>query len=249
MNLISRLSLKYDSPELLDHWLKHYGQEGILNFHIFLDVKDLSSKIREYSLIKKSLSQVHTQIIEIDTTTMTETEQLNHINDYRREIIGNNFAWTADADEFIKGLKFASKRFDPQKFDGIRGIVIDRFALDGKLIPLPDRDLWESFPLCSFFSRVSLNANICKVAFLRGNIRYEKVFHQAKGEEYLKFPGWNVSYHHFKWTSQLLRVENEKRNDPFFDNPFYKKELNFLYKEMIANDRVDLTEVDCWLDI
>lgn len=248
MNLVSRLSLKYDSPDLIVHWLKHYEAEGITDFHLFFDIKDRSSKLSEYAQVKSLLQQVKARVIEIDTSTMTESEQLEFINEYRNKELGNDFAWTADADEFIREMKFATKMFDPQKYDGLLGIVIDRFAIEGDLIPVPDKDLWAAFPLCSFFSRVSLNANIRKVALLRGNIQYEKVFHQAFNEDLLKFPSWRVTYHHFKWSDQLLRAANEKSQDPFFDNPYYRKELNFLFEEMIQGNRVDLSEVDCWLD-
>jgi hypothetical protein len=217
------------------------------NIHVFLDLKDQDQFQEKLKVFYQFLNSAKIQVIPHNSKEYKETEHVSIINEYRFQKFKNQFSWIADSDEFIHSPQELIKSVNFDSCNCILGIVVDRFSMTGSLdkINLSD-DIFKKFPLCGFFSKISLNANIKKVAFIKGEIPYLKVFHEVKQESQLIPSLAQANYYHFKWTSQLIINEQLKRRDPYFDNKYYQKEMNFMYEEMIKNGFVDLSEIDLW---
>lgn len=189
----------YDDARLLTHFLAHYHAIGVSEFHIAAPPSlaasvqsfDADYRIRQYNELDVADSFLG------GAAAVTGMRRAAHEPD--------EFALIADLDEFLEvdePLERITEKMSGEGATVARGIMLDRFALDGRPKPFDDdSDLPELFPVAARFTKEVMKGFDQKGAIVKGSMESRVAHHTFKGEKVFSriFP---IS--HYKWNDRSL---------------------------------------------
>ncbi len=193
-----------ENSELLPHFIEHYKNLGVTEFHLVLHLKDDGDPFRpqaEECLARYGIVPV-AQIIgpwnEDDNRGAIEKIMENHPNQW----------WiVADLDEFQvygKGIAEVIERCLTSGSDFVEGALIDRVAIDGYMRPIGSDCLWGQFPLAGLVTHPVCGGYIKKVVLCRSQVRLGPGQHSATNGKALPANECFIQVHHFKWSESLV---------------------------------------------
>jgi hypothetical protein len=206
--------------QTLPGFIDHYYSLGVAvnNFSIVLH-----SESKDCLLIEKSLFELKVKgINDISLAIGPWHENLN------RQLLADltslhpdNWWIVADVDElqvYPYDLQSVCKIADTHSADYVEGCFLDRVGVHGALSPiLPEKSLWELFPIAAFLSWYLAKANPQKIVLKRGWVSVGSGQHAAISGRPLHHRLCYTQVHHFKWTNSVVPYL-EKRVASFENN-------------------------------
>lgn len=248
MHLVTNMTTKGDSLPVIRHWLAYYRAAGVSTFHVFFNhYEDEAARLPAFEALFEA-PDIHVVMTYLGVEDMQV--RVDRISDFRRdELGGERYVLNADCDEFIAEPGRQLALLEAGGHDYLVGRLVDRFALGGETPAVRDEDqVFERFPLCSYFSYETMGATITKVPISRPGIRHRVGLHKIEHAEQYSRPGWEIPVHHLKWHGDIIpriRARLERR----YGGEKYLRECQWLLDNHVIDDQtLDLSEVDCWFD-
>lgn len=211
MNLVSMLSVN-TRLVMVEKFLAYYRDLGVDNF-----VFGLHSLESDFEKMTLFLEKYGCRVGETLTGPMDFHQQQPKIENIMRKRFFKDEEWCiiADNDEYIEITSDHLKELDKGvDYDYIKGLVIDRFSADGKLLEVEQStDLFKQFPLRGHIDMKYAGHYTPKVPLLKTKVEVGTGHHRAKG--YFKPYGKTINVHHFKWTSAFLATIHRHYNDGY----------------------------------
>lgn len=141
----------------------------------------------------------------------------------------------------------------------VTGGFIDKIGNDGEFpYVFEDTDLWEAFPISSFFRYPMSGACPNKVTLMKGKINVTSGQHYADidGQSTWRWQGWNhplrypiekgfTQVHHFKWDRSV--IDRLKDVAGLWQNYSYSKEYKTMYDNIEKYGfKINLKDFDEW---
>jgi len=188
-----------DDERLLPHFLRHYDQFGVTEFHIAAPqhlANSIHGASRNYKVI-----QYHDFDAAASFTGGAEAVTK------MRELAQGAEEWVVivDLDEFVEfpePLNDLVGRIAAEGANIARGIMYDRFAIDGQLKAFDDdSELSQLFPVRARFRRLVMGGNEIKGVLVKGGLRslaaHHKFYDERPYSEMLEIS-------HYKWNDRAL---------------------------------------------
>jgi hypothetical protein len=212
----------FDDVRLLPHLLRHYVRFGVSEFHVAappLLANDITGASRKFRVIQYN-------DLNAAGSFTGGTEAVTKM----RELAQGPEEWVVivDLDEFVEfpeSVIDLVRKVEAEGANIVRGIMYDRFAIDGQLIAFDDNsDLTALFPVRARFRRVVMGGNEIKGILVKGHLRS----HRAHHEFYDETPYSQIlEISHYKWNNRaidrtrLAREMCSAANSPWdFDSEF-----------------------------
>jgi hypothetical protein len=168
----------YDDARLLGPFLKHYDFLGIEHFFIAV-APQLTSVVNDFSAAYNVAVfdglDVESHFLG-GTAAVSEMRRLHQADDEWVVIV--------DLDEFIEPahvLKQIVAAADREASNLVRGIIYDRFSVDGRLADVcPDADLAQVFPVEARFTRNVMGGSDHKGVLVKGRLNPIAAHHRLK---------------------------------------------------------------------
>jgi len=205
--------LVYDTPELLPHFLNHYGKLGVDKILVGVatnadnSLEDIVQDISGNSPVETSVSRFSadhyvTSANHIERQKMLEREHLQP----------DDWVVYVDLDEFHEypvALCDIVRLCNQQEILAIEGEWLDRIARDGTLAPiLATPDIGDQFPIGCRLSRRLLHNFGRKVMICRWKCNMTCAGHHhlnnCQANQWPIGAKWQYRVHHFKWNSNVL---------------------------------------------
>ena len=194
----------YDDPRLLGHFLRHYEAIGVTDFYIAIpgELRDQVEERTEGHSVNL-IEGLNVADSVSGTAAVSEMRKLHQEDD--------EWVVICDLDEFLEceSVEDAAEAAGRAGANLVRGIMHDRFALDGQPRGFaPDEDLNEVYPIKSRFIREVMRGYDHKGILVKG------LLNPAPGAAHHWFTGERgfsgvLDISHYKWTaSSLERVRS-----------------------------------------
>jgi hypothetical protein len=194
----------YDDPRLLGHFLRHYEAIGVTSFYIAIpgQLRDEVEK-RTGGHPVKIINGLNVADSVSGTAAVSDMRALHQEND--------EWVVICDLDEFLEceSLEDAAEAAERGGANVVRGIMHDRFALDGQPRGFKsDEDLNEVYPIKCRFIREVMHGCDHKGILVKG------LLNPTPGAAHHRFTGERgfcgvLDISHYKWTdSSLERVRS-----------------------------------------
>lgn len=212
----------FDDARLLPHFLRHYDRFGVTEFHIAAP-PDLANYVAGVSRNHRTIQYNDFNVAGSFTggvEALTKTRELAQGPE--------EWAVIVDLDEFVEFPEPVTGLVGKVEAEGgniIRGVMYDRFAIDGQLKPFDDdSELSSLFPVRARFRSLVMRGNEFKGVVVKGHLRSEHAHHQFYDERpYSKL----LDISHYKWNdraierTRLAREMCSAANSPWdFDGEF-----------------------------
>ena len=189
----------YDDPRILGHFLRHYESIGVTDFYIAIP-GELRDQVEEQS-------EGHpVNLIEgLNTAdSVSGTAAVSDMRKLRQE--EGEWVVITDLDEFLEceSVEDAAEAAERTGANLVRGIMHDRFALDGQPRGFePDDDLNDVYPIKSRFIREVMGGYDHKGILVKGLLEpAPRAGHHWFTDERAYSDVLDIS--HFKWTAPSL---------------------------------------------
>lgn len=247
MDLIANLSVLDDAPPLVSQWLAFYRRQGVTRFHIFLN-QHLAPD-RRWEQLRRVLTAPDLTLVATYEGVEDMQERVDRFSDYSAgELRDRPFVLTADSDEFISHPARAAELMNQFDYDFIPGMLVDRFEVLGRTLPIDDGlDLASAFPLCTHFTYAALAGLISKVPVSRPGVRFRIGLHSLENQDGLRGPAWWVPVDHFKWHAGVVQRIRDRIARGYGGEHYLKQCRTFLENFVIDEDRIDLSGIPSWL--
>jgi len=247
VDLIANLSVQDDPPALVSQWLGFYRRHGVSRFHIFLNQHSESGS--RWADMRRLLSAPDLTLVRVFEGVEDMQDRVDRFSDYTAsELRTKPFVLAADSDEFISRPDRAAEFMKQYDYDFIPGMLVDRFELSGRTIPIrDDLDLASAFPRCTHFTWTALAGSITKVPVSRPGVRYRIGLHALEKQEELHAPDWWVPVDHFKWHGDVIQRIRDRIARGYGGEHYLKQCRALLENFVIDDDRIDLTHVPSWI--
>ncbi|MCF2487522.1 glycosyltransferase family 2 protein [Dyadobacter sp. CY347] len=203
-----------DNPALLNHFIRHYQAIGVANFDIIVHVNEPGD-----SLLQEILDRLQSFDIRPVAFLYGAWNGLKSSQFINKIIAQKPEHWyiIADSDEFhlypappaqlileaeAKGLSY------------VTGGLIDRLGPEGELNAVCEEpNLWQQYPLAGFVSFPLMRANPYKIVLCKGDQVLSEGQHGVlvPNQPYPQKSAVQVQVHHFKWTADIAKRLNERR--------------------------------------
>ena len=194
----------YDDPRLLGHFLRHYEAIGVTDFYIAIpgELRDQVEERTEGHSVNL-IEGLNVADSVSGTAAVSDMRKLHQEDD--------EWVVICDLDEFLEceSVEDAAEAAERAGANLVRGIMHDRFALDGQPRGFaPDEDLNEVYPIKSRFIREVMRGYDHKGILVKG------LLNPAPGAAHHWFTGERgfsgvLDISHYKWTaSSLERVRS-----------------------------------------
>lgn len=187
---------------ILDHFINHYKEVGVTNFHIFVhNNQEFYDRILSHGIEPEGM-----------LTRFTEGIKCELFNHTINNIGQNDWCLTCDMDEFhdYKGKTFR-ETIAGRDCDYLFGELTDRFSPDGFTPMLSDRPLDQQYPHTSSGLKNLMGAHYHKILAVR------RGFHIIDGHHALVTPNPKgigpFKIDHYKWDrTALVRLQKDRGN-------------------------------------
>jgi hypothetical protein len=243
--------------ELLEHHIKHY-QKYVDEINYVVYETDLyPSLANEVKEIVESYNNV--KVVKVIKDRVFDWEKVTHLYNLIKYKKPNDWWVIADIDEFHlypnNDLDKLISDCNNNEWELVRGGFIDRVGANGSFPELKaNENIFQQFPVMSFFRYPMSNACPNKICVMKGGIEITSGQHYAKIDGYTtwRWQGWNhpliapvdthsVQVHHFKWDSTCINrimVVASIKQEYAYSNEYQK-----LYNELRKTKfRIDLDE-------
>jgi len=247
VDLIANLSVQDDSPALVSQWLGFYRRHGVSRFHIFLNEHSASDRRR--ADVRRLLRAPDLTLAAVFEGVEDMQDRVDRFSDYiAAELRARPCVLAADSDEFISHPERAAELMKQFDYDFIPGMLVDRFELSGRTIPIrDDLDLARAFPRCTHFTYAALAGLITKVPVSRPGARFRIGLHALENQEELRGPDWWIPVDHFKWHGDVIQRIRDRVARGYGGEHYLRQCKALLESFVIGGDRIDLTGIPSWL--
>lgn len=190
----------YDDGRLLPHFLKHYAQFGVTEFHIAAP-PDMANYVANAS---RRFRVIQYNDLNVAGSFTGGAEAVTKM----RELAQGPEEWVVivDLDEFVEFPERVTALVGKVEAEGgniARGIMYDRFAVDGHLKSFDDDSALSAvFPVRARFRSVVMRGNEFKGILVKGHLTSRAAHHEFYDE---------------KPYSQMLEISHYKWNDRSID--------------------------------
>lgn len=181
-----------------------------------------------------------------------------------KSLYPNDWWIVADDDElqiYKTSVEYIIEDSEDNGWEFVTGGFIDKIGKDGEFPIVDDKtDLWEAFPVSSFFRHQISAADANKVTLMKGRIELTSGQHYAKinGHTTWRWQGWKhplrypvhknfTQVHHFKWDksciNRLKNVSNIKKDYAYSTE--YEKMYNYIQENKGKINLKDFEEWNC----
>ena len=188
-----------DDARLLPHFLRHYHRFGVTEFHI------ATPQNLAYSIANASRNYKVIQYHDFDAAA-SFTGGAQAVTQMR-ELDQGPEEWVVivDLDEFVEfsePLIDLVGKIEAEGGNIARGIMYDRFAIDGQLKAFDDdSELSALFPVRARFRRLVMGGNEIKAVLVKGRLRSLAAHHEFYDERpYSEM----LEISHYKWNDRAL---------------------------------------------
>jgi glycosyl transferase family 2 len=190
----------YDDARLLGHLLAHYASAGVTEFYVatvqafFDDVLQFKSRYDLYAF----------DDLGVDDEYPFGVNAVVRMRDQYQA--SDEWAIVVDLDEFIEfptPLEILVTEADHEGANLIRGILYDRFTIDGQPRDFGfETDLAALYPIRARFCRDVMHGAYHKGVIVKGYLNPAGAFHDWEGQ---KVYSRLLDISHFKWTGRILQ--------------------------------------------
>jgi hypothetical protein len=195
----------FSEARLLPHLFRHYSRFGVTDFHVAVP-----PHLEGYASASASAGGYAVTLyrdFDVRETVTGGTEAVNGM----REAVQAEREWVVivDLDEFVEfdgPIADLLRRANAEDANVVRGIMYDRFALDGQpKVVDEDSDLERRFPVRARFVKEVMGGVDVKGVLVKGRLRAAGAHHYFEGE---RIYSQTLDISHYKWTdSALERVQ------------------------------------------
>ena len=189
----------FDDARLLPHFLRHYEQFGVTEFHIAAP-QDLANSIARRS---RNYRVIQYHDFDVAASFTGGAEAVTKM----RELAQGPEEWVVivDLDEFVEfpePLTDLVGKIEAEGGNIARGIMYDRFAIDGHLKTFDDNsELSAVFPVRARFRSLVMGGNEFKGVLVKGQPRSLAAHHEFYDERpYSQM----LEISHYKWNDRAL---------------------------------------------
>lgn len=189
----------YDDARLLCHFLRHYTMHGVTEFHIAAP-PDLSSYVDRFSDAYR-IRQYND--FDVHDSFMSGTSAVTNM----RAISQDPDEWVVivDLDEFVEfdePLLRLTTKAEEEGANVVRGIMIDRFALDGQLKAFDETSrLPELYPVRARFIKHVMRGEDVKCVLVKGQLKSRMAHHKFHDE---RACSRTLEISHYKWNDRAI---------------------------------------------
>jgi glycosyl transferase family 2 len=191
----------FNDALLLSHFLRHYARAGITDFFVAVP-QQFKSAVTPFL---RSYNITLCDGLDVDDSLLTGSRAVSQM----RQLYQAKDEWVVivDLDEFIefdKQISLITSAADSMDANIVRGIMLDRFSLDGQLTAFdPDADLSVVYPIKSRFIRNVMGGCDHKGVLVKGHIK------PAQGAGHHRFDDERtfskvLAISHYKWIPGAL---------------------------------------------
>jgi len=247
VHLVTNITTKGDSLNLIRQWLAYYREAGVETFHVFFNhYEDEAARLPAFEELFAA-PDIHVVMTYLGVEDMQL--RVDRISDFRRDELGDQaYVVNADCDEFIARPRRVVELLTAGGHDYVVGRLVDRFALAGRTPAVDDEPVFQRYPLCSYFSYEAMGATITKVPISRPGIRHRVGLHKIEQPQRYARPRWEVPVHHLKWHGQIIPRIRARLERGYGGNKYLEECRWFLANHVVDDETIDLSEVDCWFD-
>jgi hypothetical protein len=214
----------FDDARLLPHFLRHYGRFGVTEFHIAAP-PHLADYVAGVSGNYRTIQYNDFNVAGSFTGGVEAVTKMRDLAQGREE-----WVVIVDLDEFIEFPELVTGLVRKAESEGaniVRGVMYDRFAIDGRLKAFDDRsDLSALFPVRARFRELVMRGNEFKGLLVKGHLESKAAHHEFHDE---KRYSEMLEISHYKWNdrsverTRLARDLCAAANSPWdFDGEFQR---------------------------
>ena len=189
----------FDDARLLPHFLRHYERFGITEFHVAapLTLADYVARAsRKYMVVQYN-------DLNVAGSFTGGAEAVTKMRDLAQG--PQEWVVIVDLDEFVEFPEPVTdlvRKIEAEGGNIARGIMFDRFAIDGQLKAFDDNsDLSAVFPVRARFRRLVMGGSEIKGVLLKGLLKSEHAHHKFSDER-LYSKQFDIS--HYKWNDRAI---------------------------------------------
>lgn len=244
----------------LRQMLEHY-KEYVSEIHVILyNALDRSNK-NEYNICKE-IAEEFGCIIYDKTERIYNWEAVTKFYNEIKFKFPDDWWIVSDDDElqlYQTSIDYIIEDSEEHGWEFVTGGFVDRIGENGKFPEITQSDdLWNLFPIASFFRNPICGADANKVTMMKGKIEITNGQHYVKigGQTTWRWQGWNhplrypihknfTQVHHFKWDKSVVdRIKDVSTiNTPYSYSDEYRK----MYEYIIKNEgKINLAEFKNW---
>lgn len=198
-------------PSLFSAFIRHYRGLGVDDEHITFHFPD--GLQRQHGRLLRAAERLGVRH-EVRSGPWHETTNKHHLDRMRARHRG--WQVLADSDEFAApGMTFpelvAESEREGRRF--VSGLMLDRVAGKGRLIPFPDdadADIDRSFPFGGFFTAAVVKGSPFKVVLAKRDLDVRTGNHVPSEKALRRNDVPRVPVHHFKWHGDVIRYLDER---------------------------------------
>jgi hypothetical protein len=189
----------FDDARLLPHLLRHYVQFGVTEFHVAAP-----PRLADYvSRTSRGYKVVQYNDFDVADSFTGGVEAVTRMRERSQE--PEEWIVIVDLDEFVEFPESVGDIVAKIEAEGgniARGVMYDRFAIDGKLKPFDDdSDLSSLFPVKARFVRLVMGGEDTKGVLVKGHLKSRGAHHMFHGER----PYSEVfEISHYKWNDRAI---------------------------------------------
>ena len=189
----------FSDARLLPHFLSHYTSFGVSEFHIAAPSR-LADEVRCTSA--NHFVTLYTGF-DVDDSVTGGTSAVSAMRDAAQ--VGDEWVVIVDLDEFVEfqgPIASLLPRVEAEQANVVRGVMLDRFALDGQPTPLrDDMPIDRQYPVRSRFIPLVMNGADYKGVLVKGPLRPAVAHHFFESE---RIYSQQLEISHYKWTGSAL---------------------------------------------
>lgn len=184
----------YNDARLLGHFLRHYARAGISKFFIAVPPQ-LKPAVTPFL---NSYDITLCEGLDVVDSLLTGTKAVTEMRKRYQE--SNEWVVIVDLDEFVEfgaEISLVTAAADNMGADVVRGIMLDRFSMDGQLAEFAsDADLSLVYPIKSRFIKIVMGGCDHKGILVKGHIKPAGAHHRFEDERtFAKI----LQISHYKW--------------------------------------------------
>ncbi len=238
IHLITAVGGKID---VLEQMLEHYRSIGVESFFVNLNLAHKLDPAREQvEAITRRFGCGIASVVVGNWRLHIQEQYLKHRQQYP-----SDWFLLADQDEFqVYPAPIQDVIAECGRWDYIRGCFVDRIARDGTLASfVPDRPVWDQYPLGGILTLKILQGDPRKVVAVRGPIVLKGGNHHALEGRGCPTRDCYIPVHHFKWVAEL-RENLRTRLDEFQQAGFseWTESARFLEYDRLTGGHIQLDD-------
>jgi hypothetical protein len=210
---MGRIDLKlfvcvFDDARLLPHFLRHHDRFGVTEYHIAAP-PDLANYVAEVTRNHRVIQYNDFNVAGSFTGGVEAVTKM-------RDLAQGPEEWVVivDLDEFVEFPELVASlvtKVDAEGGNIVRGIMYDRFAIDGRLKAFDDdSDLSTLFPVRARFRSLVMRGNEFKGVVVKGGLKSRAAHHE---------------FHDERPYSEMLEISHYKWNDRAVDRTRLARDL------------------------